>query len=112
MATKTRKTDIESNFAVIKTGGKQYVVRVGDIIKIEKLDQTEGKVSFDQVLAVSNGEDLNIGTPNLKSVVEGEIVEVGRDKKITVIKYKAKSNYFKKNGHRQPFAKVKITSIK
>jgi large subunit ribosomal protein L21 len=112
MATKTKKTEITQDFAVIKTGGKQYVVRVGDIIKIEKLAETEGQVTFDEVLAFSKGEDVIVGTPKTSAKVEAEIVEVGRDKKVTVIKYKAKSNYFKKNGHRQPFVKVKITAIK
>jgi large subunit ribosomal protein L21 len=103
-------------FAVIKTGGKQYKVAVGDSIKIEKLtgEYKEGdKVTFDQVLLVDNGKDTTIGTPNIKGAkVNATIAEIGRAQKITVIHYKQKSRYFKKNGHRQPFFKVKIDSIK
>lgn len=101
-------------FAVIKTGGKQYKVSEGEIVKIEKLsgEHKEGdKVVFDQVLLVDDGKNTEIGTPNLSSKVEGEIVKIDREEKVTVIKYKAKSNYFKKRGHRQPFFKVKIAKI-
>lgn len=118
MTTETKKeakSEKSSNkLAVIKTGGKQYAVREGETIKIEKLDQKEvkgGKVSFDQVLMVAEGDKVEIGTPVLKSTVSGELVEEGRDKKVTVIHYKAKSRYYKKAGHRQPFMKVKITKI-
>lgn len=103
-------------FAVIKTGGKQYKVSVGDSIKIEKLlgDYKEGdKVKFDKVLLVDNGKDTTIGTPTIKGAeVNGTISEISRAKKVTVIHYKQKSRYFKKNGHRQPFFKIKIDSIK
>ncbi len=113
--TKETKTESNSNkLAVIKTGGKQYVAREGEVIKIEKLDAKQvedGKVSFDEVLMAVNGDKIEFGTPFLKTTVSGEIVEEGRNKKIMVIHYKAKSRYFKKNGHRQPFMKVKITKI-
>jgi len=103
-------------FAVIKTGGKQYKVAVGDSVKIEKItgDFKEGdKVTFDKVLLVDNGKDTTIGTPNIKgAVVKATISEIGRAQKVIVIHYKQKSRYFKKNGHRQPFFKVKIDSIK
>ena len=103
-------------FAVIKTGGKQYKVAVGDSVKIEKItgDYKEGdKITFDQVLLVDNGQDTTIGTPTIKgATVKATISEIGRAPKITVIHYKQKSRYFKKNGHRQPFFKVKIDSIK
>jgi large subunit ribosomal protein L21 len=114
MTTGTKKEAKSSKLAIIKTGGKQFVVEEGKIIKIEKLDVKEvkdGKVSFDQILLKSDGKDVEIGTPVLKGTVDGEIVEEGRDKKIMVIHYKAKSRYFKKNGHRQPFMRVKITKI-
>jgi large subunit ribosomal protein L21 len=103
-------------FAVIKTGGKQYKVSVGDSLKIEKLagDYKEGdKVVFDKVLLVDNGKDTTIGTPNIKGAeVKGTIAEIGRSAKVTVIHFKQKSRYYKKNGHRQPFFKVTIDSIK
>ncbi|HEY4511674.1 MAG TPA: 50S ribosomal protein L21 [Candidatus Paceibacterota bacterium] len=103
-------------FAIIETGGKQYKVSKGDTIQIEKLpgEPKEGdKVTFDKVLLVDNGSDTTIGTPFIESAkVEATITEVGRAPKVTVIKYKQKSRYFKKNGHRQPFVKVKIDSLK
>ena len=107
-------------FAVIQTGGKQYVVKQGDTIKIEKLIPTtdkeivEGsKVSFDEVLLVSEGDEANIGTPFVEgSSVSGLVVEVGRSKKVIIAKYKAKVRYRNKKGHRQPFMKVKIENIK
>jgi large subunit ribosomal protein L21 len=102
--------------AVIQTGGKQYKVSAGETIKIEKLsgDHKEGdKVTFDQVLLVDNGKDTTIGTPFIdKAKVVGTITKIGRAPKVTVIKYKQKSRYFKKNGHRQPFMQVKIDALK
>jgi len=106
-------------FAVIKTGGKQYRVSEGDVVKIEKIkagkkEPAEGdKISFDEVLMVSDSKSTEIGAPLLKGKkVEGELQSLGRDKKITVIKYKSKSRYFRKKGHRQPYFKIKINSIK
>ncbi|MBU6370512.1 MAG: 50S ribosomal protein L21 [Patescibacteria group bacterium] len=103
-------------FAVIKTGGKQYKVAKGDSIKIEKLSgasKAGDKVVFDQVLLVDNGKDTSIGTPYIKgATVEGTVEAAGRLPKIMVMHYKQKSRYFKKNGHRQPYLKVKITAIK
>ena len=103
-------------YAVIKTGGKQYKVAVGDSVKIEKLSDTAkvgDKVTFDKVLLVDNGKDTTIGTPTIKGAeVKAIIAEIGRAQKVIVIHYKQKSRYFKKNGHRQPFFKVKIDSIK
>ena len=105
----------KSSFAVITTGGKQYCVSVGDIIDIEKLkgEYNEGdKVVFDQVLLIDDGKDLKVGTPTIeKATVSGEIVKIGRKKKINVIKYKSKSNYRRKIGHRQHFFRVKIGKI-
>ena len=110
-------------FAVIETGGKQYMASVGDTIKIEKIkvDASAGKeplkagdkVTFDKVLMVDNGSDTTLGEPYIKGAsVTAEITKVARAKKVVVIKYKAKSNYFKKRGHRQPYFEVKVSSIK
>ena len=101
--------------AVIKTGGKQYVVSKGDSVFIEKLpgDLKAGdSVVFDQVLLVDNGSDTTIGTPTIKGAeVRATVVAAGRSPKVEVVKYKPKSRYFKRRGHRQPFLKVKIDSI-
>lgn len=103
-------------FAVIQTGGKQYRVAVGETVKIEKLSDTAkvgDKVTFDKVLLVDDGKDTTIGAPFIAgAAVNGTISEIGRSQKVTVIHYKQKSKYFKKNGHKQPFFKVKIDSIK
>ncbi len=103
-------------FAVIATGGKQYKVSEGAVISIEKLPgdlETGAKVSFDKVLLIDDGSDTKIGVPYISGVsVSGTVTEAGRQKKIEVVKYKAKSRYYKNRGHRQPFLKVKIDSIK
>jgi large subunit ribosomal protein L21 len=103
-------------FAVIQTGGKQYTVKVGDLITIEKLSdeaKTGDSVIFDKVLLWDNGSDTTIGTPYIpKAEVKGTITKVGRSPKVVVVHYKQKSRYFKKNGHRQPFVEVKIDSLK
>ncbi len=102
-------------FAVIKTGGKQYKVAEGDMLKVEKLsgDFAKGdKVVFEEVLMVGDDTSANVGTPTLAGKkVEAVFEAAGRAQKIDVIKYRAKSNYYKKRGHRQPFSKVKITKI-
>lgn len=102
-----------SKLAVIKTGGKQYKVAENDIIQIEKLPVEAGNsVTFDQVLLVANGKDVQVGTPTVaKAKVTAKVLEQGRDKKVTVVKYKAKSRYSVKKGHRQPFTKVQIEKI-
>ena len=104
-----------SKFAIIETGGKQYRVSQDDVITIEKLseDLNQGdKVVFENVLMTDDGSSAQIGTPYLAGAkVTAELVEEGRAKKVTVIRYKAKSRYFKKKGHRQPFMKVKITQL-
>ena len=99
-------------YAVIKTGGKQYKVSEGDIITIEKLESEAGdKVKFDEVLAVNDGE-LKVGDPTVNGAsVEASVVRNGRGKKIIVYKYKRKSGYHKKNGHRQSFTQVRIEKI-
>ena len=103
-------------FAVIQTGGKQYKVSSGDTLKIEKIKgdlKVGDKIVFDKVMLVDNGKDTTIGTPYIASAkVEATLKEVGRNKTIDVIKYKQKSRYFKKNGHRQPWFKVEIENIK
>ncbi len=105
-----------TEFAVIQTGGKQYKVKAGDEIKIEKIlgDHKEGdKIVFDKVLLVDNGSDTTIGTPYIPAAkVTATITKIGRLPKIDVIKYKQKSKYFKKNGHRQPYFQVKIEGLK
>ena len=97
--------------AVIETGGKQYLVKTGDKIKIEKLLAKEGeKVSFDKVLLTANddGSGVQIGNPYLKITVEAVVEKQGRNKKIRVEKFKRKVRYHKVYGHRQPFTQVKI----
>lgn len=102
-------------FAVIATGGKQYLVKEGDSLRIEKLSdalKVGDAVSFDKVLLLSDEKETKVGTPHLAgSVVAAVITEAGRGKKIEVVKYKAKSRYFKLRGHRQPYMKVKIEKI-
>ena len=99
-------------YAIIATGGKQYKVSEGDIITIEKLGVEAGeKVTFDQVLVVG-GEDLKVGAPTVDGAsVEASVVKEGRGKKVIVYKYKRKTGYHKKNGHRQAFTQVKIEKI-
>ncbi len=102
-------------FAVIVTGGKQYQVSVGDTVQIEKIEGLKkgDSVTFDKVLLVDNGSDTTIGAPYIDgATVTGVVEVVGRNQKVMVIKYKQKSRYLKKNGHRQPHLKVKITAIK
>lgn len=100
-------------FAVIETGGKQYLVKEGDTITVEKLvPAKDGKVSFDKVLLTHDGTDTKLGAPFISgAAVAGEIVGEGKAKKVLVMKYKAKSRYKKTRGHRQPFTKVSIKSI-
>lgn len=117
MPKKVAKTkENPSEFAVIATGGKQYKVSSGEVVTIEKIkgDYKEGDViTFDKVLLVDDGANTSIGTPFIEGAkVLGTLEEIGRHAKVTVIKYKQKSRYFKKNGHRQPYFKVKITEIK
>jgi large subunit ribosomal protein L21 len=103
-------------FAVIHTGGKQYKVSKGALVSIEKIkgEYAKGdKISFDKVLLVDDGKDTTIGTPYIKGAkVDAEITEIGRGRKVMVVKYKQKSRYLRRNGHRQPYFQVKITSIK
>ena len=100
-------------YAIIESCGKQYKVSEGDVVFFEKLDVEEGKkVSFDKVILVSDEKKVEVGTPYVKGVkVEGKVLEHGKGKKIIVYKYKAKKNYRRTQGHRQPFTKVEITKI-
>ena len=102
-------------FAVIKTGGKQYKVSAGDILTIEKLagELKEGdKIVFDQVLLMDDGKNTKVGTPLVAGAkVTATLEKEGKEKKVTVIKYRPKSRYFKKRGHRQPFMKIRIDSL-
>ena len=99
-------------YAVIVSGGKQYKVSEGDVIRVEKLEVEEGaKVSFDQVLLINDGF-LKIGTPTVQGAkVSGTVLQNGKGKKVIVYRYKRKSGYHKKNGHRQLFTEVKIDKI-
>lgn len=101
-------------YAIIESCGKQYKVAEGDVVFFEKLDAEEGKkVTFDKVVLVSNDGKVQIGNPYVKGMkVEGKVVSHGKAKKIIVFKYKAKKNYRRKQGHRQPYTKVEITGIK
>jgi LSU ribosomal protein L21P len=99
-------------YAIIATGGKQYKVAEGDIIKVEKLGLEAGaEVTFEQVLAVNNGK-LVVGNPTVEGAkVTATVIEEGKNKKVVVYRYKPKTGYHKKNGHRQPYTKVKIEKI-
>lgn len=99
-------------YAIIATGGKQYKVEEGDVIKVEKLGVEAGEtVTFDQVLVVSDGE-TKVGTPTVDGAsVTATVVSEGKAKKVIVYRYKRKTGYHKKNGHRQPFTQVKIEKI-
>jgi len=99
-------------YAIIETGGKQYKVSEGDIIRVEKLEAAEGaEITFDQVLAVNDGA-LKVGKPTVEGAcVKATVQANGRGKKVIVYKYKRKTGYHKKAGHRQAYTQVKIESI-
>ncbi|HSH34658.1 50S ribosomal protein L21 [Schnuerera sp.] len=100
-------------YAVVETGGKQYRVQEGDVVFVEKIDTEEGeKIDLSKVLLVSKEDDLLVGKPYVEGAkVEATVLEQGKAKKIIVFKYKAKKNYRKKQGHRQPYTKLKIEKI-
>lgn len=102
-----------TKIAVIKTGGKQYKVKEGQNLKVEKIDKKDGsKIKFDTLLtATTDGKEVKIGKPDLGKKTEAEILEQGKDKKVSVVKYKNKTRYLRNKGHRQSYTKVKITSI-
>ena len=98
-------------YAIIATGGKQYKVSEGDVIDVEKLAGEAGDtVKFDEVLAIG-GDGMKVGADVKSASVSGTVMEQGRHKKVVVYRYKPKKGYHKKNGHRQPFTRVKIESI-
>ena len=98
-------------YAIIATGGKQYKVSEGDVIKVEKIDAEAGNtVTFDQVIAVSDNT-LKVGADVVNATVTATVMEQGRGKKVIVYKYKRKTGYHKKNGHRQAYTQVKIEKI-
>ena len=100
-------------YAIVNTGGKQYKIKQGDVLRVEKIPGEVGSpVSFDKVLMFSDGENVNIGRPVLDNVaVKGHIVDQGKDKKIVVFKYKRRKRYRRKLGHRQQYTEIKIDSI-
>lgn len=111
-----KKEPMSEEFAVIETGGKQYVVAVGDVVEIERLkgEHKEGdKVTFDKVLMVDNGKDATLGTPYIDgATVTGTYQEEKKGKKLNIIRYKAKSNRDRNIGHRQKYSVVKIDALK
>ena len=99
-------------FAVIKTGGKQYKVAEGDVLMLEKIETEGDEVVFDQVLLMADGDAITLGKPMIKgATVKAKVLGSGKDKKKMVFRYKAKTRYHKKKGHRQPYTKVQITKI-
>ena len=100
-------------YAVIETGGKQYKVSEGDVIFVEKLDVAEGEnVTFDKVLILADGENINIGSPAVDgATVTAKVEKQGKARKIYVFKMKRKKNYRRKKGHRQPYTKLTIEKI-
>lgn len=100
-------------YAVIKTGGKQYKVHEEQILKVEKLEGTEGsQIEFDDILMYSDGETITLGSPNVeKALVKAHILDQGKGKKTLVFKYKRRKGYRKMRGHRQDYTEIKIESI-
>lgn len=99
-------------YAVIATGGKQYKVAEGDVIRVEKLGAEDGsKVTFDNVIVVGKDNEILCGDAVKSATVEASVVKTARAKKVVVYKYKRKTGYHKKNGHRQPYTEVKIEAI-
>lgn len=101
-------------YAVIKTGGKQYRVKEGDVIKLETLPEEVGsEVSFSEVLMLADGDKVTCGTPLVaKAQVKAEVIEHGRHKKVKIIKFRRRKHHMKQMGHRQNYTQVKITAIK
>ncbi len=100
-------------YAIIETGGKQYKVAEGDVITVEKLAVEAGSdYTFENVLAVGEGSNVTVGAPTVKGAsVKASVIGDGKAKKVIVYKYKPKKGFHKKNGHRQPFTKLKIEAI-
>ena len=104
-----------AKIAIIETGGKQYVVTDGSVLSVEKLSDSHkagDKVTFDKVLLIDDGDQTKVGAPYVDGAkVSAELIEQGRADKVTVIRYRQKSRHFVKRGHRQPYAKVRITGL-
>jgi large subunit ribosomal protein L21 len=104
-----------AKIAIIETGGKQYVVTQDSVLQVETVkgaSKAGDKITFDKVLLTDDGSATKVGAPYIEGAkVAAELVENGRSKKVTVIRYRQKSRYYKKNGHRQPYAKVRITAL-
>lgn len=100
-------------YAILETGGKQYTVKAGDVIYIEKLGaDDESTYTFDKVLAVGEEGSLNIGAPYVKGAkVTGKVLKTGKGKKLNILTYRAKKGSMRKMGHRQPYTKVEITEV-
>lgn len=100
-------------YAVIKTGGKQYKVAVGEKIKLEQIAAEEGQeIVFDQVLAIGNGTDIKVGTPLVAgATVKAKVIAQGRDKKVKIFKMRRRKHYQKRQGHRQHFTQVQIEAL-
>ena len=100
-------------YAIVKTGGKQYKVALGDVLFVEKLEANEGDVvTLDQVLAVAGENGLTVGAPVVEgATVTAKVVAQGKAKKVIVYKYKAKKDYRRKQGHRQPYTKIVVEKI-
>lgn len=109
-----QKAKNKTEYAVIETGGKQYIVAVGDQLKVEKMSddvKIGDTIEIKTVLASDNGTTAQVGTPYLTSAVSAKVLDIAKEKKVQVIKYKQKSRYFVKQGHRQTLMKVEILSI-
>jgi large subunit ribosomal protein L21 len=105
-------TQTDETFAVIPTGGKQYIVHEGDELDVEKIDAEEGEeVEFEAVLMTGKADDVEVGDPEADATVVGEVVEHGKGEKIEVMKFKRKKNYKRVRGHRQPYTTIRITDI-
>ena len=103
-----------AKIAIIETGGKQYVVAKDSVLDVEKITghKAGDKITFDKVLLTDDGKEVKVGAPYVSDAkVSAELIEEGREAKVTVIRYRQKSRYFKKKGHRQPYAKVRITAL-
>lgn len=102
-----------AKIAIIEAGGKQYVVTQDSVLNVEKIPgQKGGKITFDKVLLTDDGKETKVGAPYVSGAkVSAELIEEGRAKKVTVIRYRQKSRYFKKKGHRQPYTKIRITAL-
>ncbi|CAL4323437.1 50S ribosomal protein L21 [Buchnera aphidicola (Eriosoma grossulariae)] len=101
-------------YAILKNGGKQYRVTIGQIIKLEKINHKIGDIiQFNQVLMISDNNKINIGTPYLNQIsIQGSVIDQGRNKKIHIIKFRRRKHYKKQQGHRQFYTSVKIQEIK